>query len=98
MIMTNVAFIHHFYLDLFTSTIPKKVEDFIIENTNGEDIAMNVLIGKYLTEVGHPQPVGIKMNSKKLDIGNLSSMFVDFFYVFSIILMLVHCTLKCTHT
>ncbi len=73
MIMTNVAFIHRFYLNLFGSTLPKEIVDFIIETTNGEDLAMNVVIGKYLADQGLPQPVGIRMATKKIDLGNLSS-------------------------
>ena len=71
--MTNVAFIHHMYLELFTTTVPKKIKDYIVETTNGEDITMNVVVGKYLTEMGHPQSVGIAMTSNKKEIGNLSS-------------------------
>ena len=33
---------------------------------------MNVMIGKYLTESGRPQPVGIQVKGGK-SIGNLSS-------------------------
>ena len=73
MIMTNVAFIHRFYLNLFCSTLPKEILDFIIDTTNGEDLAMNVIIGKYLAEQGLPQPVGIRMTSKTVELGNLSS-------------------------
>ena len=74
MIMTNVAFMHRFYLELFTKTVPKEVIDYIVRTTNGEDITMNVVIGKYLTEMGLAQPVGVRLRSKKLDIGNLSSV------------------------
>ena len=73
MIMTNVAFLHHKYLELFTNTVPKSIIDYIVETQNGEDITMNVVIGKYLTELGHPMCVGVYVTSGKKDIGNLSS-------------------------
>ena len=73
MIMTNVAFMHHKYLELFTHTVPKRIIDYIVETQNGEDITMNVVIGKYLTELGHPMCVGVYVTSGKKDIGNLSS-------------------------
>ena len=76
MIMTNVAFMHHKYLELFTHTVPKRIIDYIVETQNGEDITMNVVIGKYLTELGHPMCVGILVKSGKTDIGNLSSEFI----------------------
>ena len=73
MIMTNVAFLHRKYLELFTNTVPKSIIDYIVETQNGEDITMNVMIGKYLTELGHPMCVGVYVTSGKKDIGNLSS-------------------------
>ena len=78
MILTGVTLIHRYYLELFTSTIPKEITDYILETTNCEDIAMNVMIGKYLAEIGLPQPVGIrigmnKMNFKDIKIGHPSS-------------------------
>ena len=74
--LTNVAFIHHKYLELFTHTVPKSIIDYIVETQNGEDITMNVVIGKYLTELGHPMCVGIHVKSGLKDIGNLSSELV----------------------
>lgn len=72
--MTNVAFIHHKYLELFTNTVPDVVKDYIIQTTNGEDITMNVVIGKYLTELGYPQCVAVYVEDTGLkEIGNLSS-------------------------
>ncbi len=65
--------IHRFYLEMYSRMLPKAIVDFIIENKNCEDISMNVMIGKYLAESGHPQPVGILIASGAKDFGNLSS-------------------------
>ena len=72
--LTNVAFIHHKYLELFTHTVPKIIMDYIVETKNGEDLTMNVVIGKYLTELGHPMCIAVYVKSDgKKDFGNLSS-------------------------
>ena len=72
--LTNVAFIHHKYLELFTHTVPKIIMDYIVETQNGEDLTMNVVVGKYLTELGHPMCIAVYVKSDgKKDFGNLSS-------------------------
>ncbi len=73
MILTGNAMIHRFYLEMFSTTLPKEVVDFIIEEKNCEDISMNVMIGKFLADSGHPQRVGICMASGAKNLGNLSS-------------------------
>ena len=74
MMMTNVAFIHRRYLQLFTDTVPKEMIDFIIRSTNGEDITMNVVVGKFLTSIGRPQCVAMYVADRRglQEIGNLS--------------------------
>ncbi len=76
MMMTNVAFIHHKYLELFTDTVPQSIMEFIIQTTNGEDITMNTVVGKYLTDLGRPQCVALYVDEATglREIGNLSSM------------------------
>ena len=73
MMMTNVAFIHRKYLELFTNTVPKLVRDYIQKTTNGEDITMNVIVGKYLADHGHPHCVAVFVTEGLKEIGNLSS-------------------------
>ena len=74
--MTNVAFLHHKYLELFTHTVPKPIIDYIIRTQNGEDLTMNVVIGKYLTELGHPMCVGIHVTFGYKEVRHLSSKFI----------------------
>ena len=74
--MTNVAFTHHKYLELFTHTVPKSIIDYIIKTKNGEDLTMNVVIGKYLTELGHPMCVGIHVTFGYKEVRHLASKFI----------------------
>ena len=69
MILTGNAMIHRFYLDNDSS---QRNGRFHYRKKNCEDISMNVMIGKYLADSGHPQPVGICMASGAKGIGNFS--------------------------
>ena len=76
-ILTNRAIIHYKYLKLF-SNIPKKVEDFVVQHKNGEDLTMNVVIGKYLREMGMSQCVGVHVKTEARALTNYSSEFFPF--------------------
>ena len=44
MVLTKAAFCHHKYFEMYTNDLPKAVWDFVHENKNCEDIAMQFMI------------------------------------------------------
>ena len=44
-----------------------------MEHKNGEDLAMNVVVGKYLKEMGQSQCVGVHIKTEIPALSNFSS-------------------------
>ena len=46
-ILTKAAFLHHKYFDMYTNIMPVSIREYVDENRNCEDIAMQYLISNH---------------------------------------------------
>lgn len=44
MVLTGAAFLHKYWSYLYTVTLPSNIKDWVDDNMNCEDIAMNFLV------------------------------------------------------
>ena len=65
MILTGECFLHVSYLKLFNSTLPESIRVMIDSLQSCEDMAMNVLVARYLANSGQPQCPGLLVNHRK---------------------------------
>lgn len=66
------------------------MKDFVVEHKNGEDLAMNMVIGKYLREMGRSQCVGVHIKTTIRALSNYSSeLFLH--VVISLVMTIGHC-------
>ena len=72
MILTSTAILHKVYLEMFfdQKIIPQEMIEYIDERKNCEDIAMNVMVGKFLQDCGRSQPAALAVKPKR-EIRNL---------------------------
>ena len=62
MILTGAAFVHQTYVRMFNdhNVVPPEVHELVDVTNNCEDIAMNVMVGRYLLgERGQPHCAGL---------------------------------------
>jgi len=77
MVLTGAAFVHKYYLYLYTYHLPQAIRDKVDEYMNCEDIAMNFLVSQlyYLS-------LSLTLTVCAKDTINLSLIYIDQRYQF----------------
>lgn len=72
MMLTSTAILHKAYLQMFfdEKVLPKGIIEYIDERKNCEDIAINVMVAKFLWDTGLRQPAALAVKPRR-EIKNL---------------------------
>ena len=75
MILTSTAILHKAYLEMFfdDNVLPRGMIDYIDERKNCEDIAMNVMVTKFLLDLGHNHAAALAVKPSR-EIWNMEKM------------------------
>ena len=67
MILTSTAILHKAYLEMFfdDSILPKGMIEYIDERKNYEDIGINVMVAKFLQDLGHDQAAALAVKPRQ---------------------------------
>ena len=67
MILTSTTIVHKTYLWMFfdDSILPKGMIEYIDERKNCEDIALNVMVAKFLADVGQGQAAALAIRPRR---------------------------------
>ena len=67
MILTSTVIIHKAYLKMFFdgNVLPKGIIDYIDKIKNCEDIALNIMVAKFLDDLGKTQPAALALKPKR---------------------------------
>ena len=75
MILTSTAIVHKAYLKMFfdDNVLPKGMIDYIDKRKNCEDIALNVMVAKFLDDLGKTQAAALALKPKR-EIRNMDHL------------------------
>ena len=67
MILTSTAILHKAYLQMFfdDDVLPKGMIEYIDERKNCEDIGINVMVAKFLMDLGQRQAAALAIKARR---------------------------------
>ena len=78
MILTSTAIIHKAYLKMFfdSNVLPKGMIDYIDKIKNCEDIALNIMVAKFLDDLGKTQAAALALKPKR-EVRNMDHSMIE---------------------
>ena len=75
MILTSTSILHKAYLEMFfdDNILPKGMIDYIDQRKNCEDIGINVMVTKFLQDLGHSHSAALAVKPSQ-EIRNMEKM------------------------